>query len=145
MPNKSKIIFFVRCTFAAVSKQKVDACRNPKLRLPKIRILFSKRRMSKYFFFNKDHFTGLITKLYQAVLTAIDFLIERLTKPFERIEKFCERLIKPFERPEKFSEWLIKPFERTEKFSEWLTKPFERIEKFSEWFPKPFERIDDFS
>ena len=48
----------------------------------------------------------------QAALTAVGFLIERLTKPFERIKKFSERLTKPFERIEKFSERLTKPFKR---------------------------------
>ena len=89
----------------------------------------------------KGLLTFCLRTVDQAVLTAVGFLIERLTKPFEWIKKFSERLAKPFERTEKFSERLTKPFERIKKFSERLTKPFERIEKFSERLTKPFERM----
>ena len=79
----------------------------------------------------KGFLTFCLQIVDQAVLTAVGFLIEQLTKPFEQTEKFSEQLTKPFERTEKFSERFAKLFEWTEKFSEWLTKSFERIDDFS--------------
>ena len=66
----------------------------------------------------------------QTVLMPVGFLIERLTKPFERTEKFSKRLTKLFEQTEKSSECVTEPFERINDFSKGLTKSFEWMQIF---------------
>ena len=92
----------------------------------------------------KGFLTFCLRMVDQAVLTAVGFLIEWLTKLFGRTEKSSERLTKPFEQTEKFSVQLTKPFQRIDDFSKRLTKLFEWVQVFLNGWAKPFERMQIF-